>query len=112
MFSPVCWLLTFPASEGCLSICDHWRIAILFQALKVAVCLHYDKKNFFEDFDIFSSLATYTYVLALTKRISCIYDQNSHNVKFPKASSNDENKIFLSNCFSLVTKEFSHLLLL
>ena len=70
------------------------------------------KKHFFEDFDIFSSLAPYTYLLALAKTISCIYDQNSQNVEFPKASSNDENKIFLSNRFSLVTKEFCHLLLL
>ena len=70
------------------------------------------KKIFFEDFDIFSSLGTYTYLLALTKRICSIYDQNSQNVEFPKASGNAENKIFLSNHFSLVTKAFSHLLLL
>ena len=70
------------------------------------------KKIFFEDFDIFSSLATYTYLLTLPKRISSVYDQKAQNVEFSKASGNAEIKIFLSNRFSLVTKEFSHVLLL
>ena len=70
------------------------------------------KKKIFKDFDIFSSLATYAYLLALIERISYIYDQNSQNAEFPKASGNAENKIFLSNRFSFVTNEFSHLLLL
>ena len=47
MISSVCWLLTFPASEGWLTTCHHWRIAVLFQVLKDNLALNFFCSNFF-----------------------------------------------------------------